>query len=226
MRKIKSLLLILFMLSTYNFVEAQNIRVLPPSTSNLSDDAATILYNRLNQAVSLNGIGSTDNSNKFLMIPSVVITSIEATTTTPINYVAELEITVYIVDNSRKLLLSQETIVRKGVGENETKAIKEAINSLKSREPKLKKIITVAKDRIIEYYNNECENVIKTVNAYLDMEMYDEALNELNAIPQIDELTGCYDNTLNILNKISQEQQTASQNSINNSNPDVSWINK
>ena len=36
MRKTKSLLLILFMLSTYNFVEAQNIRVLPPSTSNLS----------------------------------------------------------------------------------------------------------------------------------------------------------------------------------------------
>lgn len=213
------------MLSTYNFVEAQNIRVLPPSTSNLSDDAATTLYNRLNQAVSLNGIGSTDNSNKFLMIPSVIVTSIETTTTTPINYVAELEITIYIVDNDKKLLFSQGTLVKKSVAENETKAVMEAVKSLKARDPKLKKIITVAKDKIIEYYNTECDNVIKTINAYLDMEMYDEALNELNAIPQIDELTGCYDNTLNILNKISQEQQTASQNSIKNSNPDVSWVN-
>ena len=56
--------------------------------------------------------------------------------------------------------------------------------------------------------------------------MYDEALNELNAVPQIDELNGCYDNTLNILRKISKEQQEISQTSIKNQNPDVSWINK
>ena len=56
--------------------------------------------------------------------------------------------------------------------------------------------------------------------------MYDEALNELNAIPQIDDNTGCYDNTLNILNKISQEQQKSSNDKIRNGVPDVSWINE
>lgn len=207
-------------------LEAQNLRVLTPSTSNISNDAALTLYNRLNQAVTLNGIGSTDNSNKFLMIPSVVVTSIEATTTTPINYVAELEITIYIVDNSKKLLFAQETLVKKGVGENETKAVVEAVKSLKARDPKLKKIITVAKNKIVEYYNTECDNVIKTINSYIEMGMYDEALDELNAIPQMDELTGCYDNALNILSEISKEQQETSQTSIKNQNPDVSWINK
>ena len=216
----------LFLLSTSCLVESQNLRVLLPSTSNISNDAALTLYNRLNQSVSLNGIASTDDSNKFLLIPSVVVASIEATATAPINYVAELEITIYIVDNSRKLLFAQETLIKKGTGENETKAVMEAVKSLKARDPKLKKIITVAKNKIVEYYNTECDNVIKTINAYIDMEMYDKALDELNAIPQIDELTGCYDNTLNILSEISQEQQESSRNSIKNENPDVSWINK
>ncbi len=216
----------LFLLSTSCLVESQNLRVLLPSTSNISNDAALTLYNRLNQSVSLNGIASTDDSNKFLLIPSVVVASIEATATAPINYVAELEITIYIVDNSRKLLFAQETLIKKGIGENETKAVMEAVKSLKARDPKLKKIITVAKNKIVEYYNTECDNVIKTINAYIDMEMYDKALDELNAIPQIDELTGCYDNTLNILSEISQEQQESSRNSIKNENPDVSWINK
>jgi hypothetical protein len=112
------------------------------------------------------------------------------------------------------------------VADNERKAVTEAVKSIKARDPKLKKMITIGKNRIIEYYNTECETVVKTINAYIDCGMYDEALNELNAIPQIDDNTGCYDNTLNILNKISQEQQKSSNDKIRNGVPDVSWINE
>lgn len=226
MKKIKTLLLTLFLVSVSFMTEAQSIRVLYPSTDNISDDASSILYNRLNQAVTLNGIGSTDNSNKFLLVPSVTVLSIEPTSTAPINYVAEVEITMFIVDNSKKLLMSQETLVKKGVADNERKAVVEAIKSVKARDSKLKKMITIGKNRIIEYYNTECETVVKTINAYIDCGMYDQALSELNAIPQIDENTGCYDNALNILNKISQEQQSAASENIKNEVPDVTWINE
>ena len=226
MKKIKTLLLVLFLVSVSYMTEAQSICVMYPSNDNISDDASSILYNRLNQAVTLNGIGSTDNSNKFLLVPSVTVLSIEPTATAPINYVAEVEITMFLVDNSKKLLMSQETIVKKGVADNERKAVVEAIKSIKARDPKIKKMITIGKNRIIEYYNTECETVVKTINAYIDCGMYNEALSELNAIPQIDGNTGCYDNTLNILSKISQEQQNAANESIKNSVPDVSWINE
>lgn len=225
MKKIKTLLLLLFVSVSY-LTEAQTIRVLPPSSSNISDDASMMLYNRLNQAVSLNGMGSTDNSNKFLMIPSVVVMSVEPTASAPVKYMAEVEISVFIVDNSRKLLMSQETFVKRGVGDNEDKAVKEAVKALNARDSKLKKMITVGKNRIIEYYNTECETVVKTINTYLECGMVEEALNELHAIPQIDENTGCYDNSLNILSKISQEQQNAANDKIKNENPDVSWINE
>lgn len=225
MRTIKSLSLLIFILLS-NVVLSQSIRVLPVSTENISDNAAEMLYNRLNQAVSLNGMASTDNSNKFLMIPSVTITSVEPTTTVPIKYVAELEISLFIVDNSEKLLISQEILTRKGVADNESNAVMESIKSLKGRDPKLKKMIVNAKNKITEYYNAECEKIIETITTYLEMEMYDEALNELNAIPQIDAELECYKNSIDILSKISVEQQTKSNNNIKNENPDVSWINE
>lgn len=226
MKKIRTLLFVVFLLSVSYMAEAQTLRVLYPSTDNISDEASSVLYNRLNQAVTLNGIGSTDNSNKFLLVPSVTVLSIEPTATVPINYVAEVEVTMFVVDNSKKLLMSQETLVKKGVANNERKAVTEAIKSIKARDPKIKKMITIGKNRIIEYYNAECETVVKTINAYIDCGMYEEALSELNAIPQIDDNTGCYDNTLNILSKISQEQQSAANESIKNGVPDVSWINE
>lgn len=224
MKKLRSLsLLILVLLS--NIVMAQYIRVLPVSTDNIGNNAAEMLHDRLNQAVSLNGMASTDNSNKFLLIPSVTVTSVEPTTTTPVQYVAEIEISLSLVDNSRKLLISQEILTRKGVADNENSAVMESIKSLKGRDPKLKKLIVNAKNEIIEYYNTECEKIIETINAYIEMEMYDEALDELNAIPQTDADLECYKDSMYILNKISVEQQTRSNNIIRNENPDVSWIN-
>lgn len=224
MKKLRSLsLLILVLLS--NIVMAQYIRVLPVSTDNIGNNAAEMLHDRLNQAVSLNGMASTDNSNKFLLIPSVTVTSVEPTTTTPVQYVAEIEISLFLVDNSRKLLISQEILTRKGVADNESGAVTESIKSLKGRDPKLKKLIVNAKNEIIEYYNTECEEIIETITAYIEMEMYDEALDELNAIPQTDSDLECYKNSIDILNKISVEQQTKSNNIIRNENPDVSWIN-
>ena len=224
MKKLRTLLLLLALVSVSYMAEAQAIRVMYPSDDNIGEEAASLLYNRLNQAVTLNGLGSTDNSNKFLLISSVTVMSVEPTATVPVRYMAEVEVAMFIVDNSRKLLMSQETLTKKGVGDNEEKAVAEAIKSIKSRDPKLKKMITIGKDRIVEYYNAECETVVKTINAYLECGMVEEALNELNAIPQIDANTGCYDNTLNILSKISQEQQNAANAEIKNDNPDVSWV--
>lgn len=205
---------------------AQYINVVSSTTSNISATASNMLYDRLNQMVSLNGIASTDNSHKFLLVPYVTVVSIEPTATVPMNYIVELEVSLYLVDNSKKLIMSQEIMTKKGVAENETKAVLEAIKSIKARDPKLKKMIVNGKDRIIEYYNTECDNIVKTINTYIEMGMYDEALNELNAIPQIEAELDCYKSSMDILSKISVEQQSKSNNNIKNETPDVSWINE
>ena len=226
MKSIKGLLLVIALMVSINIIDAQSIRVLPVSNNNISNNAAEMLYNRLNQAVSLNGMASTDNSNKFLLIPSVTVISIGPTTTMPIQYMAEIEISLFLVDNSRKLMMSQEILTKKGVSVDETTAVLEAVKSLKGRDPKLKKMIVNGKNKILDYYNSECDKVMLTISTYLEMGMYDEALNELNAIPQIDAELDCYKNSINILSQISAEQQAKSNANIKNENPDVSWINE
>ena len=144
----------------------------------------------------------------------------------PVQYVAEIEISLFLVDNSRKLMIAQEILTRKGVADNENSAVSEAIKGLKGRDPKLKKLIVNGKNKIIDYYNSECDKVMLTISTYLEMGMYDEALNELNAIPQIDAELDCYKNSINILSQISVEQQAKSNANIKNENPDVSWINE
>lgn len=226
MRKIRISLLtfILFMMSFY--VDAQTIRVLRPMGLD-NENASVMLYDRLNQAITLNGLASTDNSNKFVLVPRIVITSVTPTVEAPINYVAEMEIMLSIVDTNKKLIMAQEMITKKGVGASEAKAIQEAIKSIKARDPKFKKMITIAKTKIIAYYNEECDKVVKTINTYIEMGEFDKALNELNAIPQIEDAElDCYSNSLDILSKISAEQQAESNDNIKNDMPDVSWVNE
>lgn len=226
MKKVRLILLLTLLCLVSLKSNAQFINVVSSSLSNIDAKAANMLYDRLNQMVSLNGISSTDNSNKFLLVPYVTVVSIEPTATAPINYVAELEIALYLVDNSKQHIMSQEIMTKKGVADNENKAILEAIKSVKARDPKLKKMLVNGKNRILEYYNAECEQVMETISTYLEMNMFDEALNELNAIPQIEAELDCYKNSIDILSKISAEQQEKSNNNIKNETPDVSWINK
>lgn len=226
MKKIRLALVALLMLVMVKSIDAQTIRVMAVSSSNISETAAEMLYSRLNQAVSLNGLASTDNTNKFLLVPSVTIVSIKPTATAPVQYLAEVEISLFLVDNARKVLISQEMLTKKGVAGKETKAVEEAIKSIKARDAKLKKFVINGKNKILEYYNTECDKVVETINAYIEMGMYDEALNELNAVPHIDAELDCYKESLDILSKISAEQQLKSNGNIKNEVPDVSWINE
>lgn len=226
MNKMRRFLVTLLLVVLSICVEAQTVRVLPVSASNITDAAAEMLYNRLNQAVSLNGMASTDNSNKFLLIPTVTVVSIEPTAMFPVRFVAEVEIALSLVDNSRRLLISQEILTKKGVAENEKKAVGEAIKSIKARDSKLKKFIVNGKKEILGYYNAECNEVVETIEVYVELGMYDEALNELNAIPQIDAELDCHKRIMDVLSGISEEQQTKSNDNIKNETPDVSWINQ
>jgi hypothetical protein len=50
------------------------------------------------------------------------------------------------------VILSQEIINKNGMDDNDAAAVSKAIKSIQARDRKLKKLITVGKDRAIEYY--------------------------------------------------------------------------
>lgn len=161
MKKIKLLIiaaLVMFAGMTVNaqkdmaFEEMIPVRVLMPVNKDIKGDALTVLYNRLNQAVTLNGLGSSTNENRFLIVTSVTVLSNEATASVPVQYMAEVEVALYFVDNVTKVILSQEMITKKGMDSTDDKAIGKALQQIQARDPKLKKLIKIGKDRAIQYY--------------------------------------------------------------------------
>ena len=161
MKKIKLLIIAALVMLTSFTVKSQQemsfdqmipVRVLMPVNNQVKGDALTVLYNRLNQAVTLNGLGSSTNESRFLIVTSVTVLSNEATASVPVQYMAEVEVAVYFVDNVEKIILSQEMITKKGMDSTEDSAIGKAIKQIQARDPKLKKLIKIGKDRAVQYY--------------------------------------------------------------------------
>lgn len=160
MKRIKLLIIAALVMLTSFTVKAQEmtfeqmmpVRVLMPVNKEVKGDALTVLYNRLNQAVTLNGLGSTTNASRFLIVSSVTVLSKEATASVPVQYMAEVEVAVYFVDNVTKVILSQEMITKKGLDSTDDLAVSKAIKQIQARDPKLKKLIKIGKDRAIQYY--------------------------------------------------------------------------
>ena len=78
MNKIKVLLMAALVMMTSLTMKAQQdmtfeqmipVRVLMPTNKDVKGDALTVLYNRLNQAVTLNGLGSATNENRYSIWP-------------------------------------------------------------------------------------------------------------------------------------------------------------
>lgn len=161
MKKIKLLIMAALVLIASVTVKAQKdmtfeqmipVRVLMPVNKDVKGNALTYLYNALNQAVTLNGLGSTTNDSRFLIVTSVNVLSKEATASVPVQYRAEVEVAVYFVDNFDKIILSQEMLVKKSIDSTEDKAVSKAIQQIQARDPKLKKLIKIGKERAIQYY--------------------------------------------------------------------------
>lgn len=161
MKKIKTLLLAALVLISGTLLKAQSemtmeqmipVRVMMPVNKDIKGDALMVLYNRVNQAVTLNGLGSSTNESRFLIVTSVTVLSKTATASIPPQFMAEVEVAFYFVDNINKVILSQEMITKKGMDDNDDKAVAKAIKSIQARDPKLKKLINIGKNRAIEYY--------------------------------------------------------------------------
>lgn len=160
MNKIKALILAAFVMLSGFVVNAQNeltaeqmipVRVLMLQNDNIDADALAVLYNRLNQAVTLNGLGSVSDENRFLIVPSVTVLSNIATASVPVQYMAEVEVSVYFVDNVNKTILAQETITKNGMDSSDDLAVAKAIKLIQARDPKLKKLIKLGKERAAEF---------------------------------------------------------------------------
>jgi hypothetical protein len=143
------------------------------------------LENKLTQIITANGISSNEPNNRFIITANVTVSTKDITSTAPPMHAYTLDVTFYIGDGIEGKSFASYTITIKGVGENETKAYMAALKNIKTNDPAYQTFIDKGKTKIIEYFTQQCDRIIKEANVAASMNNFDEAIWKLTSIPNV-----------------------------------------
>ena len=176
--------------------------VVPEQAENLPDIGKSILKNKLQHIATINGLGAGMLNQRFIITSNISIMTKDIVAGPPQQIAQNIEATFYIADYIDKKVFSNITLELQGVGTNDNKAFIDAIKNIKPANEKFKKFISSGKNKIIEYYNNQCDIIINTANSLAGMKRYDEAIYNLTMIP--DACRECYNKSLVAIKPIYQ----------------------
>lgn len=157
---------------------------IPAQTETIPSSAKKMLSNKLTQIITKNGISKNTYKSRFVIVSKVDVLSKNITATAPPKIALNLNVNFFIGDGFSGELFASESIELKGVGNNETKAYISAIKRLSSKNPKIIEFIETGKEKINQYYNNNCENFIKQIEVAESQNKFKKALKIATDIPE------------------------------------------
>jgi hypothetical protein len=178
------------------------IAAIVPDEAGVPGGAQRMLQNKLMQVASQNGLGAIEGS-QFVMVPMVSIINKDVTPTAPPMVSLNIEVTLYIVDIVSRNIYSQTSIPLKGVGNSEERAYTQALNGINPRHGQFRGFVEKGKEKIIEYYNSQCDVIISTSKALAGQKKFEEALFTLLSVPDVSR--ECFDKCMAISIDVYQE---------------------
>jgi len=163
---------------------------IPNEMETMPASARQILETKLGQMVTKNGISDISYNSRFIITPSVAVISKDVLPSAPPKIALNLDVTIYIGDGIAGTLYASKSFNVKGVGTNETKAYISAIKNMNTNSDEVQKFVTEGKEKIIEFFNNNCDLIQKEANTLAAQNRYEEALGILVNIPV---QSSCYD---------------------------------
>jgi hypothetical protein len=178
--------------------DAERISLTPQvSDQDIPQAAKNMLMNKMKQIASLNGLSGDGESPFFVMDAKVDVLSKELTSTAPPMHALNLAINFFIADKLNNNVYSEVSIEAKGVGKNETKAYIAAIKNINTRKGAYKAFVERGKNKILEFYNSDCDFVISKAKALHQQGNNNEAIKVLKSVPKVS--LECYDKCMEIL---------------------------
>ena len=191
----KTLLLLCFMCIGYVSSYAQNeiqFTIVKTSQGNLSQEVANALDLKMKQILSRNSAASANQYNVFAVEPVIEIgeqLNSEGLMAQVALVKGELTlIAKNLVDGS-----IYHSIVIPVMGNSESgmeKATKSMVASIKSTDPQFTRFVRIARQKIQDYYANNCATILQKAKGLYDLKKYQEALSYLSAIS---ETLPCYE---------------------------------
>lgn len=142
----------------------------------IPEEAARSLETKLQSVLTANGYADNGYAERFVLTAIVDVTQKEVTPTTPARISEKMDITLMVGDVVENKIYASVTIQAAGIGTNGNKTFINAFRSINSENPRIKQMLNEAKEKIIEYYTNQCPIIIRKVQGLVATQAFDEAI--------------------------------------------------
>jgi len=168
--------------------ESNRIRlatIFPENIDQLDQGQLSRLNSKITDMVTVSGFsGSEGYYSSFVIYPKILVNSVEAVETGISKiYKADMDITLVIKQIENNIIFSSTTITNNGFGSSKREAIHNAIREIKTQRKDLQEFFTVARNKIVSFYNANCFDIIKKANVFSGQKEYQKSLVTLFSIP-------------------------------------------
>lgn len=143
---------------------AQTFTVAPAhlvSDYNLSEKLDSQVQQKLQKALTKNGIGSLPHISRFAVVPTVIITNEVVTATVPQFFDVEFELVFNMCDIQTGKVFGSTSIETKTRGSSRENALTKGISSMKyDKDPAFVNFITQSKKAIFDYYEQNLSAIL------------------------------------------------------------------
>jgi hypothetical protein len=167
-------------------------------------EAKNLLFTKLNQITSNNGMGGSQANPRFIITANINVGTKDVIAGPPQMIAQNIDVTLFIGDAVTNTIFSNTTLSIKGVGTNENKTFIEAFKTINPKNKEVLAFLEEGKTKIINYYSTNCDFIIKDAQKLVKQEKYDEAIYQLSLVPDV--CKDCYFKCLDTLTHIYQQK--------------------
>lgn len=139
--------------------------------------------NKLNRLLTQNGIASMDYLAQFFITAHAVPVTKDVIPGPPMQIAENMEITFYIADYLNQIVFATTTVTTKGVGTTDAKSYIDAIRKINLNSKALQEFVAQGKAKIIDYYDQQIDNMLLKAASLAKRKNYEEALFLMSTVP-------------------------------------------
>ena len=156
-----------------------------PDSIALPLEAKNLLLTKLYQITSNNGMGGSLANPRFIITANFNVVTKDIIAGPPQMFAQNIDITFFVGDAITNTIYANTTLSLKGVGTNENKSFIEALKSINPKNKEILALLQEGKAKILDYYNTQCDFIIKEANALASQFDFNEAIYQLMIVPDV-----------------------------------------
>ena len=166
-----------------------SVRV-PPAMPGVDQVVRMQLEARLSRVLTGTGLASVPGGANFVMYPSIVVLEERLVEGSRSMVVVKLDLSLFVKSVSDGVLFASISKVVGGAGRTRSAALVNAVSSLQGNDPDLRDFSRAARDRILDYYSQRCDQIILDAQTAAQTGHVDQALASLLGVPDV--VTDCH----------------------------------